>query len=218
MAGMIVPRQAGWWARLALTISACAVVLAASALHPAHAGATSCPAYTPGENPAFSMGDSTSILGEKGLQQAYAYGCEWGQSNNEANYFRYNEDSTDFVSQLLVAAGVKMSEKYNWNDQRAWYVDSMWEKGDVRIGSPMVHSQSWSSAAALYEHLIVSGEGELAPEQTEISTRAGDLIFWSWNPVGGSYNDVSMVVSGDGTNPSTEVVASHIPGPGVSGR
>jgi RHS repeat-associated protein len=217
MAGILANSRKGWGARFAVVaiVSTVMLLVVGAGSSPAGSG---CAAYSPGESPGFSMGDSTSVLGKEGLEKAYSYGCEWGQSNNEAKYFHYNEDSADFASQLLKAAGVKESEKYNWNDQRAWYAESLYEKKDARYGTPPLHSQSWASASALYNHLIVTGEGVVAPEQTEASTRAGDLIFWSWNPVGGQYNDVSMVVSGDGTNPATEVVASHIPGPGVSGR
>jgi RHS repeat-associated protein len=206
-----------WRIRLALgAIMGLASLLALGVRSPI-ANSISCPAYTLGSSPEFSMGDSTSILGEAGLRAAYEYGCQWGQSNNE-KFFDYNEDSTDFVSQLLKAAGVKRSTGYVWNDQEAWYSEEAYPISDGLYGSPPLHSQSWSSPSGLYEHLLSSGEAVLAPEQTEAATRAGDLIFWGWNPAAGEYNDVSMVVSGDGTNPATEVVASHVPGPGRTGR
>jgi YD repeat-containing protein len=200
-------------AQLALGLLVSLLALLTIGLRSPTANSISCPAYTGGSAPEFSPGRSTSILSEAGLREAYEYGCQWGQSNNE-KYFTYNEDSADFVSQLLKTGGVKRTSGYKWNDQEAWFSEEAYPVSDGLWGSPPLHSQSWSSSSDLYHHLLESGEGVLAPEQTEAATSAGDLIFWNWNPVGGNFNDVSMVVSGDGANPSTEVVASHIPDSG----
>jgi RHS repeat-associated protein len=199
--------------RIAAGVVASVVALLVMSVSSPTAGSISCPAYTGGSAPEFSPGESASVLSEAGLREAYEYGCKWGQSNNEKK-FAYSEDSADFVNQLLEAGGVKPTSGYNWNDSEAWYSQGAYPISDGLYGSPPLHSESWSSPSDLYHHLLESGEGVLAPNQAEVATSAGDLIFWSWNPVGGKFNDVSMVVSGDGANPSAEVVASHIPDSG----
>ncbi|MCJ1715117.1 RHS repeat-associated core domain-containing protein [Curtobacterium sp. VKM Ac-2922] len=100
-----------------------------------------------------------------------------------------------------------------------WWSNS-WNSSNSPTEPPM-HARSWTSADALYTFLTTAGNGKALPgSSTNIaSTRAGDVLFWNWTPLGGSvgstaglhYSDVSMIVSGSGADANNEQVASHIP-------
>jgi RHS repeat-associated protein len=182
---------------------AAGVILLAAAiggLAPTPARSDGCPAYS---------GDGNPILD---TQAAYNYACQYASADN-GSYYAYGNDSANFVSQLMLAAGEHETSGFYWNQSGAWGTDLRTPDNSA----PPLHSNSWASPSALYHHLVDSGVGaELSSGENDLAdTEAGDLIFWDWNPVGGTYDDVSMVVSGDGSDPSTEMVASHIPDSGT---
>lgn len=151
------------------------------------------------------------------LSAAYQYACSYATSPNPADY-PYGEDSAAFTSQLLQAGGMQPSTG-NPLASNTWWSNS-WNSSNSPTSPPM-HARSWTSADALYTFLTTAGNGKALPgSSTNIaSTKAGDVLFWNWTPLGGSvggaagqhYSDVSMIVSGSGADPDNEQIASHIP-------
>jgi RHS repeat-associated protein len=156
-----------------------------------------------------ASGASGTVLEMVSVQ---AYACQFASSANPA-YFHYGEDSANFVSQLLSVGGLLPSTGA-WNAQNTW-----WSDPPNGTTAPPSHSLSWTSPGALYTYLIKSGNATAlsASQATLANTQAGDLIFWNWYPVGGStgssqhLSDVGMIISGNGSDPSTEMYASHTP-------
>lgn len=139
------------------------------------------------------------------INASFDYACQWAATPSTTPY-TYANDSASFASQLLTAGGMRPSSG-NWNATNSW-----WTNAPVAgSGAPPQHSLSWASAPALYRFLTSSGNATELPaaQATLTNTQAGDLIFWDWSPVPGTYDDVGVIVSGNGSNPATEMYAAH---------
>jgi hypothetical protein len=148
---------------------------------------------------------SRSTIGAKIYAEAFA------EEPNEEVYYTYEDDCTDYVSQLLLNGEMKMlrafeTGKYSW-----------WTKptnnhyrtlGAKFLGLHPPDSTSWSVAETLYHQMrntkvAVPVEGKTVPH-------AGDVVFFHWGfPGAQRIGHVGMIVSGNNNSPSHEAYTQH---------
>jgi hypothetical protein len=137
-------------------------------------------------------------------ERAYQYAHKYHARDNSA-FFAYDDDCTDFVSQLLFNGGMAMLRSGEYG------TDSWWTEGTSALlnaaGIPPHHSESWALAEKLYHQLRNTGVAR--PLVAGETPHAGDLVFFHWYPERAQINHVGMIVSGNNHNPVTEIYTSH---------
>jgi hypothetical protein len=140
----------------------------------------------------------------KNTQLAFEYAHYHWDHYNFPTYYGYENDCTDYVSQLLHAGGMPMLRAYEKGK------DSWFTMPGV-LGFPNYepyHSDSWVQVEVLYHQLLNTG---LARPLTKGEIpHAGDIVFFHWYLHGEPPIDhVGMIVSGNNDHPATEIYTSH---------
>ncbi len=138
----------------------------------------------------------------RNTELAYYYAKRYYKNANP-EFYEYEDDCTDYVSQLLFAGGMQML-RLGEEVENAWWTKVSEQYFGVFIPD---HTKSWSAVEALYHEL--RNNGLARPLKSGETPRAGDLIFFHWYPAKDQINHVGMIVAGNGRNPSTEIYTSH---------
>jgi DNA uptake protein ComE-like DNA-binding protein len=84
----------------------------------------------------------------------------------------FKDDCTDFVSQALLAAGLREQYGDRYDHTKSWYTT------DFKTGIGMLdsynHSRSWGLADGLYRFLVHNNSTEVSMQDA----RPGDIVFW----------------------------------------
>jgi Putative amidase domain/PKD domain/Concanavalin A-like lectin/glucanases superfamily/WD40-like Beta Propeller Repeat len=140
----------------------------------------------------------------KNTQSAFEYAHYYWDHSNYPAYYTYENDCTDYASQLLHAGGMPMLRVYEQGK------DSWFTMPGV-LAYPHYepyHSASWVQAEVLYHQLLNTGVAR-SLTKGEIP-QAGDLVFFHWRLHGEPPIDhVGMIVSGNNNHPATEIFTSH---------
>ncbi len=145
-------------------------------------------------------------FGSKQLADEYAE--TYAEAPNAAEYHTYSDDCTDYISQILHAAGMPMLAAFRHVPLDWWTREQVWfSEGGKLVSYAGDHTNSWTVARALYEELLHTGIAR--PLKRSETPEAGDLVFFHWFTSSEPINHVGMIVSGDNHNQTTEIYTSH---------
>jgi len=113
--------------------------------------------------------------------RAAAYAARWRASHNPS-YKSFDEDCTNFMSQILRAGGLGFMRNFETGP------GSWWMTKNGPFWAPWNWTRSWSLANELQHHLREYG---LARVLTD-SWRQGDFIAYDWQP-DGTYDHINFV-------------------------
>lgn len=134
---------------------------------------------------------------------AVAYAHLWteeGQTLSNPNYHRYDEDCTNFVSQVLYAGGIPQITG-NRTSTSSWYYD--W-------GILARPSYTWSGAHNLYEHLR-DYRSNIVRITSTADLKVGDIISFDTEPNDGTFHigHTAVVTRKDGNSWSDIYLTYH---------
>lgn len=153
--------------------------------------------------------------GPQNTERAYEYAKKYAlKPNSKWNY--YEDDCTDYVSQLLLYGGMKTllfgeSSSSGTVDEnpRAWWSEQINLKNVLFVPAPFAppHTVSWVNAEGLYNELL---DNHIAvPVKSDEEMKAGDLVFYHWYWERRPINHVGMILSGNGHDLATEMYTQH---------
>jgi RHS repeat-associated protein len=186
------------------------------------------PAKADGEESAYQYcgGDPVVSIDQSGLSYspgaAKDYGRKYGATPNAAWHNYDGEDCTNFISQVMYAAGVKLRESADLDPNVGWWFRKNPNKGGKNADQGFC-SHSWAVAHTLYSHMVPSGEFPVIASYTwkqvkgnhdhghrMPSAREGDLVYYE--QVGPYFGHWAVVVAADdGSSDHYTRTAQHGP-------
>lgn len=128
--------------------------------------------------------------------RAQRYADLWWNSANPA-FVKFEDDCTNFASQCLYAAGMRMHRTDN-DRTTGWWYDAGGEEKKVNW------SYSWSTSYALYLYLVNTAGATQISDPQELNI--GDLVFYDWDG-SGHFHHTTVVTDFD--NQGDPLVNAH---------
>jgi RHS repeat-associated core domain len=139
--------------------------------------------------------ETTITLTEHGYYDrdaAIAYAKQWHNGINE-DFYNYSQDCSNFVSQCLLAGGVKMnSDWYSYKGDYSWNIISLF--GGYKYNYSWDVAATWRKAHEQYKYFSNAGNGYIDGDIIILSAsyikafpfilknfgiQKGDLLYWS---------------------------------------